>query len=168
MHDVLAEYLHWLATERQKGAATVRAYRSDLRAFAQWLEQSGRPLLEVTRFELRRYLVELEEQGLAATSVQRKLASGELSFVNGGTGKNGCMVPPVTARFTSAQESEIVSVSFRAGKTAVADDTAAPFEAALPDAAIRKELPAPATVTAKALFDDGRRLGQAANVKLCK
>jgi integrase/recombinase XerC len=73
VHDVLAEYLHWLATERQKSAATVRAYRSDLLAFRQWLGQ--RPLLEVTRFELRRYLVELEEQGLAATSVQRKLAS---------------------------------------------------------------------------------------------
>ena len=73
MHDVLAEYLHCLATERRKGAATVRAYRSDLHAFAKWLGQ--RPLLEVTRFELRRYLVELEEQGLAATSVQRKLAS---------------------------------------------------------------------------------------------
>jgi len=71
--DVLAEYLHWLASERQKSAATVRAYRSDLLAFQQWLGQ--RPLLEVTRFELRRYLVELEEQGLAATSVQRKLAS---------------------------------------------------------------------------------------------
>jgi len=73
VHDVLAEYLHCLATERRKGAATVRAYRSDLHAFAKWLGR--RPLLEVTRFELRRYLVELEEQGLAATSVQRKLAS---------------------------------------------------------------------------------------------
>jgi integrase/recombinase XerC len=73
VHDVLAEYLHWLATERQKSAATVRAYRSDLLAFQQWLGQ--RPLSEVTRFELRRYLVELEEQGLAASSVQRKLAS---------------------------------------------------------------------------------------------
>jgi N-acetylglucosamine-6-sulfatase len=98
----------------------------------------------------------------------RAAPGGTLSFANGGTGKNGCMVPPVTARFTSPDEAEIVSVSFRAGRTAVADDTVAPFEAVIPDAAIRNELPEPATVSAKALFDDGRRLGQAANVKLCK
>jgi hypothetical protein len=98
----------------------------------------------------------------------RGVPSGSLTFTNGGVGKNGCMAPPVTAHFSSPQEGEIVSVSFRAGKVPVADDTVAPFEAVIPDSAIRAELPAAATVTAKALFDDGRRLGQAANVRLCK
>ena len=37
--------------------------------------QAKQLLLATTRFELRSYLVELEEQGLAPTSVQRKLAS---------------------------------------------------------------------------------------------
>jgi tyrosine recombinase XerC len=73
--DVLDGYMHWLASERRKSAATLRAYGSDLRAFRAWLAQSGRPLAAVTRFDLRRYLVELEQQGLVATSVQRKLAS---------------------------------------------------------------------------------------------
>ena len=75
MSDFVAEYLHVLATERRKSAATLRAYGSDLRAFASWLQAAGRLLPEVTRFDLRRYLVELEQQGLVATSVQRKLAS---------------------------------------------------------------------------------------------
>jgi len=71
----LDDYLHWLDSERRKSAATLRAYGSDLRAFAAWLEQSGRSLRQTTRFEMRRWLVELEQQGLVATSVQRKLAS---------------------------------------------------------------------------------------------
>jgi arylsulfatase A-like enzyme len=111
---------------------------------------------------------ELDELIDCAGENCRGAPSGSLSFTNAGVGKNGCMAPPVTARFSSPQEGEIVSVSFRAGKVPVADDTVAPFEAVIPDSAIRAELPAAATVTAKALFDDGRRLGQAANVRLCK
>lgn len=75
MSDVLDDYLHWLAGERQKSAATLRAYGSDLRAFAAWLQTNERTVLDTTRADLRRYLVELEQQGLVATSVQRKLAS---------------------------------------------------------------------------------------------
>lgn len=75
MADLVADHLHWLRTERRKSDATLRAYGSDLRAFVAWLATSGRTVTSVTRFELRRYLVELEQQGLAATSVQRKLAS---------------------------------------------------------------------------------------------
>lgn len=73
--DLLASYLDHLARGRRSSAATQRAYASDLRAFAVWLEQQGRTLPQVGRSELRRYLVELQQQGLAATSVQRKLAS---------------------------------------------------------------------------------------------
>ncbi|MBL8736831.1 MAG: tyrosine recombinase XerC [Planctomycetes bacterium] len=75
MADLVADHLHWLRSERRKSDATLRAYGSDLRAFVAWLATSGRTVTSVTRFELRRYLVELEQQGLAATSVQRKLAS---------------------------------------------------------------------------------------------
>ena len=98
----------------------------------------------------------------------RGAPSGSLSFSTGGTGKNGCVLAPVTARFSSPQESGVVSVSFRAGKVPVGDDTAPPYEAAIPESALRDELPGAATVTAKALFDDGRRLGQAANLKACR
>jgi integrase/recombinase XerC len=73
--STIADYLACLATERQKSQATLRAYGADLRGFAAWLAAAGRELRGVTRLDLRRYLVELEEQGLAATSVQRKLAA---------------------------------------------------------------------------------------------
>ncbi len=75
MTGLVDRYLQWLRAERRKSAATLRAYGGDLRTFAAWLASHDRPLLATTRFDLRRYLVELEQQGLVATSVQRKLAS---------------------------------------------------------------------------------------------
>jgi arylsulfatase A-like enzyme len=98
----------------------------------------------------------------------RGAPSGTLGFSTGGTGKNGCALPPVTARFTSPEEGDLVSVSFRAGGAAIAEDTAAPFEAAIPDKILRGELPGATKITAKALFEDGRRLGQATNLRICK
>lgn len=71
---LVADYLRHLATTR-RSPATLRAYTTDLRGFAQWLQKAKRTVGQCTRFELRRYLVELDQQGLAATSVQRKLAS---------------------------------------------------------------------------------------------
>ncbi len=73
--DAVAEYLQVLANERRKSPATLRAYGTDLRAFAAWLSGSGRSLATLARADLRHYLVELEQRGLAATSVQRQLAS---------------------------------------------------------------------------------------------
>lgn len=71
----LQDYLRSLAEETRKSPATLRAYGADLRAFGAWLAQSGAAPGSCTRFHMRRYLVELEQQGLAPTSVQRKLAS---------------------------------------------------------------------------------------------
>ncbi len=73
--ELLDKYMVWLRNERQKSPATLRAYSTDLRSFARWLGETERTIAEVSRLQLRRYLVELEEQGLKATSVQRKLAS---------------------------------------------------------------------------------------------
>jgi site-specific recombinase XerD len=72
---ILADYLLWLRHEARKSDATLRAYRSDLSTFLGWLARAGRSPRVAGRPELRRYLVELEQQGLAASSVQRKLAA---------------------------------------------------------------------------------------------
>jgi tyrosine recombinase XerC len=74
--DPVDDYLEHLRRERRKSPATLRAYAADLRGFADWLRgASGRAITDVGRFELRRWLVELEQQGLEPTSVQRKLSS---------------------------------------------------------------------------------------------
>lgn len=73
--QLLDDYVAFLGQERKKSAATLRAYAADLRGFGAWLEAEGVTLTTARRTQLRRYLVELEEQGLAATTVQRKLAT---------------------------------------------------------------------------------------------
>lgn len=75
MAAAVDDFLGHLQRLGKNSPATLRAYGSDLRAFAAWLSAQQRTVEQTTRFELRRYLVELEEQGLAATSVQRKLAA---------------------------------------------------------------------------------------------
>ena len=56
---------------RRASPHTVKAYAKDVDEFFDWFAGAGEP----GRRELRRWLVELEQRGLAATSVQRKLAS---------------------------------------------------------------------------------------------
>ncbi len=68
----LDAFLRQLRDVRQMSPNTLRAYRSDLSDFLTWLpEHCEAP----GRLELRRFLVELEERGLKATTVQRKLAA---------------------------------------------------------------------------------------------
>jgi integrase/recombinase XerC len=71
----LSRFLRWLRDERQVSAATVRAYRSDLRDFVEWLPAQGRGDKDPDRLVVRSYLVELSGRGLRPTSIQRKLAS---------------------------------------------------------------------------------------------
>lgn len=66
----LERFLTHLQEVRGASPSTLRAYGTDLRGFLAWLG-----VAEPGRLELRRYLVALEEQGLKASSVQRKLAS---------------------------------------------------------------------------------------------
>jgi arylsulfatase A-like enzyme len=98
----------------------------------------------------------------------RTAPTGTLTFTNAGVGKNGCVFPPVTAHFTGTDEDRIVGVNFRAGRVNAGDDTEAPFEAVIPDQALRDELPDAAEVVARALYDDGRRLALTADVRICE
>ena len=73
--EMLGAYLRHLEHTRRSSKATLRAYGADLHAFTAWLSTSNTEVTACTRFHLRRYMVELEQRGLVATSVQRKLAS---------------------------------------------------------------------------------------------
>jgi site-specific recombinase XerD len=56
---------------RNVSPSTLRAYRSDLEGFVAWLPAAA----AADRLELRRYLAELHGRGLAAATIQRKLAA---------------------------------------------------------------------------------------------
>jgi site-specific recombinase XerD len=66
------DFLAHLRDVRDISPSTLRAYRADLRGFLDWLPAvSGMP----DRLDIRRFLVELQERGLKATTIQRKLAA---------------------------------------------------------------------------------------------
>jgi arylsulfatase A-like enzyme len=98
----------------------------------------------------------------------RQTPTGDFNLTNGGVGANGCVLPPVTASFTSTSNiSSIVGVTFRAGGQVIGTDTEAPYEAPIPDSAIRAAEPKRASVLAEVLYTDGRRLTLPAKIRLC-
>jgi site-specific recombinase XerD len=69
------EYLAYLQSVRQLSPASVRAYRGDLSAFGQWLEQSGLTEDDVDPALARRYIAHLSRQNAAPTTINRVLSS---------------------------------------------------------------------------------------------
>ena len=56
-------------------ARTLDAYRYDLRVFFQWAADHGLDVLAATRPEIELYVRTMEEQGLAATTIDRRLST---------------------------------------------------------------------------------------------
>ena len=54
---------------------TLEAYRHDLRALFQWAADHGLPVLEATRTHLELYRASMEERGLAASTIDRRLST---------------------------------------------------------------------------------------------
>ncbi len=69
------EYLAYLESVRQLSPASVRAYRGDLIAFADWLAQSGLTEDDVDPALTRRYIAHLSRQNAAPTTINRVLSS---------------------------------------------------------------------------------------------
>ena len=66
-----------LAALRARGASTqtLRAYRSDLRDYADWLEQRGTTPARASRTDVRGYAADLAARELAATTRARRLSA---------------------------------------------------------------------------------------------
>jgi site-specific recombinase XerD len=57
------------------GGRTLEAYRHDLRALFQWGADHDLPVLEATRAHLELYRTSMEERGLAASTIDRRLST---------------------------------------------------------------------------------------------
>jgi integrase/recombinase XerD len=68
-------YLDYLAVEKGLAKNTLSAYRTDLKYFMAWLEESGLPLEKVARIDIVRYFQALRARGISARSVARALAA---------------------------------------------------------------------------------------------
>jgi integrase/recombinase XerD len=65
------EFLTWLAVERGRSVNTLSAYRRDLRAYIEWLEQRGVGLTAVDAADIAAYINHLRKHGKAPASVAR-------------------------------------------------------------------------------------------------
>jgi integrase/recombinase XerC len=79
MHTAVARFLQFLAVERNASAYTVKSYREDLSALADYLSETHGGRLpspgDVTVSDLRGYVAALHESGYAKSSISRHLAS---------------------------------------------------------------------------------------------
>ncbi len=81
MKELVDKYLKYLEVERNASSHTVISYENDLNTFLQFtarsnsLEISEITAGEITRLHIRLWLGELSEQGLAKTSIARKVAA---------------------------------------------------------------------------------------------
>ena len=78
MRRAVAQYLRFLANERNASDLTIKAYREDLFGLIEWLEMShgNTPAPgALSPQELRAYQAALQEAGYARSTISRKLAS---------------------------------------------------------------------------------------------
>jgi integrase/recombinase XerC len=83
MQSAVAQFLRYLAIERNASTLTVKSYREDLTALLEYAEQLYGRLpepREVTPLDLRGYVSALHDAGYAKTSVARRLASMRTFF----------------------------------------------------------------------------------------
>lgn len=78
MHNQVAQFLRYLAVERNASELTIKSYREDLIDLADYLIDSvggSVQCTDVTPRDLRGYVAALHEAGYAQSSISRKLAS---------------------------------------------------------------------------------------------
>lgn len=75
LRDAVRDYVRHLELVRRLSPHTVRAYATDLEAFASWAERAGVDPLALTHRELRGYLAELGRAGYSPRTVSRHLSA---------------------------------------------------------------------------------------------
>ena len=78
MHSEIAQFLRYLAVEKNSSELTIKSYREDLIDLANYLLEQlgpGTVAASVTPRDLRGYVAALHEAGYARSSISRKLAS---------------------------------------------------------------------------------------------
>lgn len=85
MHQLLDRFLHYLTVEKGLSRNTIEAYSQDLNRFIGYLEEKGtKEIKEVSKVEIRGFLLSLKRMGLSSKTVARVLVSirGLFRFLN--------------------------------------------------------------------------------------
>jgi integrase/recombinase XerC len=78
MRSAIAQFLKYLATERNASGLTIKAYREDLQGLVDWLEATRGDVPHPSNLspqDLRAFQAALQQAGYARTTIARKLAS---------------------------------------------------------------------------------------------
>jgi integrase/recombinase XerD len=78
--DLVKEYLTYIQVEKGLARNTLESYTRDLSRLEQWANQAGRPVQELTRQDLRKWIAQLSRHGLAPSSVARAVSAARGLF----------------------------------------------------------------------------------------
>ncbi len=73
--DLIKEFLSYIQVEKGLARHTLESYRRDLSRLQTWASSHGQPIQNLTRQDLRKWIAELSQEGLAPTSVARAVSS---------------------------------------------------------------------------------------------
>ncbi|MDH3717466.1 MAG: tyrosine recombinase XerC [Planctomycetota bacterium] len=78
MLDAVERFLRYLQVERNASDLTIKSYREDLQALAEWFAEDGDECpqpADIRTLDLRGYIASLQETGYAKSTIARRLAS---------------------------------------------------------------------------------------------
>ncbi len=78
--DLVKEYLTYIQVEKGLARHTLESYRRDLVQLERFALKVGKPLIELTRPELRKWIAQLSREGLAPSSVTRAVSAARGFF----------------------------------------------------------------------------------------
>jgi integrase/recombinase XerD len=78
--DLVKDHLTYLQVEKGLARQTLESYRRDLARLDRWASKAGKPIAELTRPDLRKWIASLSREGLAPTSVARAVSAARGFF----------------------------------------------------------------------------------------
>lgn len=78
--DLVKEYLTYIQVEKGLARNTLESYRTDLARLERWAGRMGKPVAELARPDLRKWIAQLSREGLAPSSVARAVSAARGFF----------------------------------------------------------------------------------------
>src|SRR6185436_4628268 len=78
--DFIKEFLTYIQVEKGLARHTLESYGRDLARLQRFADKSNKPLAELTRADLRKWIAQLSREGLAPTSVARAVSAARGLF----------------------------------------------------------------------------------------
>ncbi len=73
--DLVKEFLTYIQVEKGLARHTLESYARDLNRLERWAAKSGKPVHDLTRPDLRKWIADLSREGLAPSSVARAVSA---------------------------------------------------------------------------------------------